>query len=295
MKNNPLVSVVIATYNMAAYLPMAIQSVLSQTYQDIELLVVDDGSTDDTREVLKSYLENSRIHYFCQENSGQAAAKNHGVQKSNGQYVAFLDADDMWMPEKLDLQIPLFSRSQTLGVVYARHLYIDQTGRELSTVNHKLLRGRITGPLLIANLIPFGTSIVKKECFERLGGFKENMRMGIDYDLWLRFSTQYEFDYVDRPLLRYRVWPGQMSNNCMGRYRSGIDIMKNFLREFPGFVDKNTEKEAWAHTFVGYGKCMQETEQRIGPAVRLYAQALKYKPGYIPAWKSIIKAMLNLK
>lgn len=294
MNNNPLVSVVMATYNMAAYLPLAIQSVLTQTYQNIELLVVDDGSTDDTRVVLKPYLEHPRIRYLSQENKGQAAAKNHGVQKSSGQYIAFLDADDMWMPDKLDLQVPVFSRSETLGVVYARHLYIDETGRELGIAQGKLFCGRVTGPLLIANFIPFGTSVVKRECFVRLGGFKENIRMGIDYDLWLRFSTQYEFDYVDRPLLRYWVWPGQMSNNCVGRYLSGIEIMKNFLREFPGLVDKDTEKEAWAHTFVGYGQCLRETEQRIGPALRLYVKALQYKPGYIPAWKSIIKALLNM-
>ena len=133
--------------------------------------------------------------------------------QSKGEYIAFLDADDMWVLDKLDLQVPLFLRSETVGVVYSRVSYIDETGKELAVADNELFRGRVTGPLLIRNFIGFGTSVVKKQCFDRLGGFKENLRMGIDYDLWLRFSTQYEFDYIDGPLLYYRVWAGQMSNN----------------------------------------------------------------------------------
>ena len=117
--------------------------------------------------------------------------------------------------------------------------------------------------------------------------------MGLDYDLWLRFSTQYEFDYLDRPLLRYRVWSGQISTNCKWRYLSGIEIMKNFIRAFPGVVDKSTENEAWAHTYVGFGRCVYCVDQRFGQALKLYLRALRYKPDYLPAWKAIIKTIIN--
>lgn len=294
MLDKPLVSVVMATYNMSSYLPLAVRSVLDQTYKNIELLIVDDGSTDDTEKVVEPFLHDSRVKYMVQENKGQAAAKNFGVHKSTGEYVAFLDADDLWMPEKLDLQIPLFFNSKTVGVVYARLIYIDDTGNSLAMFdNDKIFRGQVSGPMLIRNFIPFGTSVVKRECFERLGGFKETIRMGIDYDLWLRFSTRYEFDYVDRPLLYYRVWSGQMSSNCKGRYLNGIEIMKNFLQEFPGIVDKGTESEAWAHTYVGFGQCLYKVDQKIVPALRFYMRAIHCKPNYWPAWKSIIKAFLR--
>jgi glycosyltransferase involved in cell wall biosynthesis len=292
MADKPLVSVVIATYNMARYLPLAVRSALDQTYKNIEVLVVDDGSTDDTQDVIGSFLDDHRVRYFTQENKGQAAAKNHGVRESKGDYVAFLDADDIWALEKIDLQLPLFLRSETVGVVHARVLYIDETGKELRVADNELFRGRVSGPLLIRNFIGFGTSIVKKECFDRLGGFKENIRMGVDYDLWLRFSTQYEFDYIDRPLLYYRVWSGQMSNNCKNRYLNGIETMKNFLQEFPGVVDKRTENEAWAHTYVGFGQCVQNVDQRIGAALHLYMRALRYRPSYLPAWRAIINTLL---
>jgi glycosyltransferase involved in cell wall biosynthesis len=293
MSDKPLVSVVIATYNMARYLPMAIRSALDQTYKNIEVLVVDDGSTDNTQSVMGPFLDDPRARYFPQENKGQAAAKNRGVRESRGDYIAFLDADDMWALDKLEVQLPLFLRSVT-GVVYSRYVCIDETGKEMTVADDKLFRGRVSGPMLIHNFIGFGTSVVKKECFDRLGNFKENMRMGIDYDLWLRFSTQYEFDYIDRPLLYYRVWSGQMSNNCKDRYLNGIEIMKNFLQEFRGVVDKSTENEAWAHTYVGFGQCVQTVEQRLGSALNLYVRALRYRLDYLPAWKAIIRALLRV-
>lgn len=293
MSDKPLVSVVIATYNMAEYVSLAVQSALTQTYENVEVLIVDDGSTDNTRDTIVASLNDSRARYLFQENKGQAAAKNHGVRASRGDYIAFLDADDLWAPDKLDLQIRLFSRAGSVGVVYSRVSYIDEAGNYLRVADNALFRGRVSRPLFIRNFIGFGTCVVRKECFDRLGGFKESLRMGIDYDLWLRFSTQYEFDYVDRPLLHYRLWSGQMSNNCRSRYLNGIEIMKNFLREFPGVVDRRTESEAWAHTFVGFGQCVQEVDGRIIPALRHYALALRYKPNYLPAWKSIIKAIVR--
>jgi glycosyltransferase involved in cell wall biosynthesis len=292
--DKPLVSVIIATYNMARYLPLAVRSALDQTYKNIEVLVVDDGSTDDTQKVMTSFLDDPRVRHCPQENKGQAAAKNRGVRESRGDYIAFLDADDMWTLDKLDLQLPLFSRLEAVGVVYSSFICIDETGKELTVADDELFRGRVSGPLLIRNFIGFGTSVVKKECFDRLGGFKENLRMGVDYDMWLRFSTQYEFDYLDRPLLYYRVWSGQMSNNRKGRYLNGIEIMKNFLQEFPEIVDKRTENEAWAHTYVGFGRCVQDVDQRLGSALNLYVRALHYRPSYLPAWKAIIKAILHV-
>lgn len=295
MIEKPLVSVVMATYNMAHYLPIAIQSVLVQTYKNIELLIVDDGSTDNTREVVKAFLDDARVKYLIQENKGQAAAKNRGILESSGEYISFLDADDIWDPEKLELQIPVFSRSEKLGIVHARVACIDENGSDLGVVNNQLFRGRLTHLLLIRNVIGFSTAVVKRECFDRLGRFNEKYRMAIDYDLWLRFSTQYEFDYVDRPLLYYRWWPGQLSRNySKERYLCAVDIMKNFLKEFPGAVPKNIENEAWAHTYVSFGQCLQRVDQRLGPALRLYARALRYKPSYLPAWKAVVRAILRV-
>ena len=294
MADKPLVSVVIATYNMAKYLPLALRSALDQTYGNVEVLVVDDGSQDDTAAAIEPFLDDPRVRYLVQQNRGQAAAKNHGVREAKGEYIAFLDADDIWMTAKLQLQMPLFARNGNVGVVHSRLAYIDEHGQDLGVADNELFRGRVCGPLLIRNFIGFGTTVVRRECFERLGTFKEHIRMGIDYDLWLRFSTQFEFDFVDRPLLQYRTWSGQMSKNCQDRYANGIAIMTSFLAEFPGMVDRTTQSIAWAHTYVGYGQCMQRTDGQRGLALRYFARALRYKPTYAPAWKAIVKTALRM-
>lgn len=288
-----MVSVVIATHNMARYLPLAVQSVLDQTYQLLEVLVIDDGSTDDTATVIQPFLNDHRVRYLVQGNQGQAGAKNHGVREAKGGYVAFLDADDLWDREKLERQMPLFERSDRIGVVYSGYVQIDETGRRLGLSTNKHFRGRVSGPLLIFNFIGFGTSVVKKECFDTMGTFREDLGMGIDYELWLRFSTRYEFDYVELPLLHYRVWSGQMSNNCKRRYQNGIKTMKEFLARHPGVVDKKTENEAWAHTYMGLGSCLYSIDRKPGPAFRQYLHSLSYKPTYIPTWKAIAKTLIG--
>jgi glycosyltransferase involved in cell wall biosynthesis len=293
MSDRPLVSVVIATYNMAAYLPLAVKSALDQTYRNLEILIVDDGSTDRTAEAVAPFLADSRVRYLMQKNGGQAVAKNRGIRDSTGEYVAFLDADDLWTPDKLEVQIPLFAASPAVGVVYSAFAYIDEKGDRLPDIPLKLHRGRVSGPLLIFNFVGFGTSVVKRECFERLGTFNENLGMGIDYDLWLRFSTRYEFDYIDRPLLYYREWPGQMSRNWNTRYLKGIEIMKSFLRDFPDAVDQGTADEAWAHTYAGFGYTTRTKGGKLRDALRLYLQALRHKPAYVPAWRGIVATILG--
>jgi glycosyltransferase involved in cell wall biosynthesis len=222
---------------------------------------------------------------------GQASAKNAGIARARGEFIAFLDADDLWVPDKLEAQMPLFDDAAT-SIVYARMVHMDEHGRDGRVTDYPLHRGRITGHLLVFNFVAFGTTVARRACFERLGGFRESLRMGIDYDLWLRLSTECRFDYVDRPLLRYRVWPGQMSNDCTGRMLTGIQIMRRFLADHPGEVDPDTERVAWAHTYVGLGDCLRRNGGPLRSVLSTYARALRYKPTYAPGWKAVVKALV---
>ena len=188
----PTISIVITCYNYSCYLAGCLDSVLSQTFQDFEVIVVNDGSTDNTDEVIFPYIKDPRIIYIKQKNSGQAKAKNTGIQKSKGRLIAFLDADDLWDTTKLEKQMPLFD-DKGVGVVYSRVRYIDEQGDDVS-FQHKSTyltprAGKITEFLFIDNFIPFSSSVVRRECFERVGVFDESIRMGIDWDLWLRISV----------------------------------------------------------------------------------------------------------
>lgn len=289
------VSVVIATYNMAGYLPQAVQSVLEQSYSDVEVQIVDDGSSDDTAQVVQRWSDDVRVRVHRQANAGQARAKNEGIARSTGQFIAFLDADDAWLPGKLSRQMPLFAGHPEVGVVYSDYERMDAQGLPLSKGATRMHRGRISGPLLIENFVSFPSAVVRRECFARDGSFDETLDMGIDYELWLRLSAHWEFDFIPEATVRYRIWSGQMSKNYRGRYEAGIGIMQRFIDRNPGIVSEAQLREAWAHTYTGRGNTILWQERDRRAAFRDYLRALSFHPGYWPVWRSMLRCLVTAR
>jgi glycosyltransferase involved in cell wall biosynthesis len=211
MKNAPLVTVIIPTYNRAHLLSRAIRSVLCQTFQEWELIIVDDGSVDNTEEIVKGFSD-PRVRYIRhQANRGESAARNTGIQMARGKYIAFLDSDDEWLPEKLEKQLKIFENSDDeVGVVYTGAVFIDdETGKQ------RIKKPRAKGWIFIEELAfnPVGSPsrvMVKRECFDKCGGFDEKMLLP-DWDMWIRLAEQYKFDYVEDPLVRYFEHRGSVS------------------------------------------------------------------------------------
>ena len=213
MGAKPIVSVVIPTFNRAHLITRALRSVLAQTFAEWEIVVVDDGSDDDTEAVIHS-LQDSRIRYCRQpENRGQSAARNRGMREARGEFIAFLDSDDEWLPRKLELQVARFRElPDTVGLIH--------TGVETLTdgappaVFTPSLRGNLYPQLLERNVL-HGTSsvMIRKSVVDRIGFFDERFPAIEDYDYWLRVSACYEIDFVAAPLLRYYdpPNPGRMS------------------------------------------------------------------------------------
>lgn len=261
---SPLVSVVIATYNMGRYVGDAVRSVLGQTYRNLELHVVDDGSTDDTPRVLDEFESDPRFNRYRQENAGQTVAKNRGLSRCRGDLVAFLDGDDMWPEDRLEKQVPQFAADPGLGVVYGQVQGIDGEGnllRRSGPIDHsRWPSGWITARLFLDNCIPFGSVLVKRDCFDRLGGFDESLRMGIDWDLWLRFSTRYKFLYLPDVMLKYRWWEGQMSRNWKGRYEYAERIMDNFVRKFPNVLSRAQRERGYAFLYLSRARARSYME-----------------------------------
>lgn len=291
-ERRPLVSVVIATYNMGQYLREAIRSVLNQSVQDVEVIVVDDGSTDATADVMREFSSDTRVSYIYQENAGQTVAKNNGLSRCRGDFIGFCDGDDAWLPGRLDLQLAAFAQDAEVGVVYGALEQMDQNGVTLHppeerTQHEGRLSGWITGPLFADNFVPFGTALVRRECFETLGCFDEELRMGIDWDLWLRFSMRYKFAYLRQPILRYRVWSGQMSKNWAGRYHFAFMIMAKFQRNFPGALTWRQVNHATAVTLVNRGRYRVEGGHQYLHGFADCIRALLRDPLYFKAYKSI--------
>lgn len=288
----PIVSVVIAAYNAERYIRSAVESVLAQTFSDFELHVVDDGSADDTAAIVRAYLSDGRVRLHEQSNQGQCAAKNRGVAASRGEFVAFLDADDVWHMEKLAKQLPLFAR-QSVGVVYSQERLIDDEGRLLCSNHIKLRRGRLVEELLVHNVVSFSTAIVRRRLLQLHGAFDPELDMGIDYDLWLRLSPHCEFDFVDESLADYRIHDGQMSRKVLERYEAGIHIMRRFLERNPGAANHKSVRRAWAHTYTGRGNSLLWMRGNWCQVVEDYWCAWRHDPTYWGVYRSAVRALLT--
>jgi len=288
MNDKPLVSVVVATYNMAQYICEAVDSVLNQDYQNIEVILVDDGSEDDTQQKLQRYAGDQRVKIFWQHNAGQTAAKNRGLNEAVGEYIGFCDADNYWLPGKLSMQLDFCEENKKPTVIYGDLQLIDVLGKNLNTPIVKRYSGKITGPLLMDNFVTFNTTLIPRRILDEVGGFDETLRMGIDYDLWLRISVHYDFQYLPKPLVGYRIWGGQMSNRTGERFENFFRLMKNFLGKYPDSVSSVEIKRGWAHTYVSRGR-WQVTERRYRAALQDYLTAFRLRPYDWRLWKSMLK------
>jgi glycosyltransferase involved in cell wall biosynthesis len=289
---NPAVSVVIATYNYARYLPAAVESALRQTFPSFEVIILDDGSTDATPRVVRPLLADPRVSYHRTAHAGVAAAKNAGVSLSRAPLVAFLDADDVWMPSKLARQAALFRADPGLGVAYTRRWLIDARGRRLEYEQPPLYRGRVLDHLFRTNFVCFSSAMVRRDVLDEAGPFDEGLALAVDYDLWLRVALRHRFDYVDEPLVEYRTGHANLSSRSEERLATALRVMHRFLDEFGGreVLDPSAIRYAEAETCYHIGLARRSASRLA--ALPWYLRALALAPGYGPAWRGLLSLPL---
>ncbi|HEY8310027.1 MAG TPA: glycosyltransferase family 2 protein, partial [Gemmatimonadaceae bacterium] len=205
------VDVVIPTFNSIDFLPEAVESALAQTHHNLRVFVVDDGSNDSTPDYVRG-ITDERVTYLRKENGGPASARNAGIRASDSPYVALLDSDDRWYPQKLERQLPLIERHDDVALVHAFQHTIDVEGNQIALLEHDL-RGRVFDRLLDGNFVTGSDSMVllRREALERVGLFREDIVIGEDWELWLRLARDYAFDYVPEVLAAIRARPGLQS------------------------------------------------------------------------------------
>jgi glycosyltransferase involved in cell wall biosynthesis len=209
----PKVSVIILTYNRAELLKSAITSVLNQTFQDFEIIIVDDASKDNTQEAL-SHFNDARLKYIRHEmNEGEGKSRNTGINNANGEFIAFLDDDDEWLPEKLKLQVDMLDNDPTIGAVYTGCICIDKRSGNVDSLKIPSKRGDIFQELLKENFVIVSSILLRRTCFEAIGLFDELVPFGLDYDMWIRISEFYQFDFVTKPLVKYSIHQNRLNTN----------------------------------------------------------------------------------
>ena len=209
MNNEPVISVIIPAYNVGQYLAAAINSALQQTRAPDEIIVVDDGSTDKTPEVAKSF--GGRVKYLRQENAGPAAARNLGIREAKCEWVAFLDGDDLWLPWHLSEVMKVKARYPDAALFCGRTIDIDEDFRYPGQKRPVVARKMPLGEFVRCNPVATSTVVVRKDAVISTGGFDPAFRGPEDYDLWMRIAADYHIIYIDIPLVRYRNRPGSLS------------------------------------------------------------------------------------
>lgn len=234
-----MVSVIIPTYNRHAFLADAIDSVLAQTYTDLEVIVVDDGSTDSTALMVKErFGPDPRVRYFYQNNAERCVARNRGIAESRGEFLAFLDSDDLWLPSKIEKQVRLFADNPDVGMVYSWWSDIDVDGNHLQDNGWMGMEGQTHGlifrQLLQGNILSLATSVVRRSVINDVGGFTLNPGLLCfeDWELWTRISYKHRIEFVPEPLALLRTHPGNT------RKAVTPQVYSEYLGETFRYVDK---------------------------------------------------------
>lgn len=224
---NPLVSVIIPTYNRGWIIKEAVDSVLSQNFVDFELIVVDDGSTDNTRDILDAYKNDIKV--FRYNNQGVSAARNRGIAQASGKFIAFLDSDDLWMPNKLSMQVDFFNTNKEALICQTEEIWIRNNVRVNPKKRHKKLSGMIFEPSLCLCMVSPSAVMIKRELFEAVGLFDESLPACEDYDLWLRISSGYPVYLIDTPLIIKRGGHDDQLSQAPGLDKYRIQAIKKII------------------------------------------------------------------
>jgi glycosyltransferase involved in cell wall biosynthesis len=277
---NPKVSVIIPNYNYEKFIAATIESVLSQTYENIEIIVVDDGSKDNSLKVLERFGEKLRV--IQQKNAGVSAARNNGVQNSTGEFIAFLDADDIWLPEKLQRQIERFNADSEVGLVHCSMTLIDpqdqpidenRNGQEgwVSTEFLRFERGVVVGAS--------STALVKRSIFDEIGGFDVCLSTAADWDFCYQVSRKYKFGFVTEPLVLYRMHGTNMHGNIKAMEH---DMLLGFEKAFAENSEdlQKIRKECYGNLYMTLAGSYYQTKN-YSKFVEMAQKSLKENPSKI--------------
>jgi glycosyltransferase involved in cell wall biosynthesis len=262
----PLVTVVIPAFNAERYITEALESVIEQTYRPIEIIVVDDGSTDNTVRAVKDYAAGAaranrgrevELHCVCRQNGGPSAARNTGINKARGEYIAFLDADDLWMREKLEKQRRIYVMDPEIDIVFCDAVISRSSGErneEFCVFNQHSLTKNFFGhdfivmnpmqKLLRLNFITTSSVIVKRKCFQDGLAFNEERRHAEDWELWLKMSLRYKIGYVNDICMNKHEKGGGLSSESVSMVSSKINVLERFLGEQTSLVLARMSQDA---------------------------------------------------
>jgi glycosyltransferase involved in cell wall biosynthesis len=291
---NDLVSVIVPVYNRAHLVAETIDSILLQTYRHLEIILINDGSSDNSLSVIKEYEKcfPEKIRVIDQKNQGQIVARNNGIKEAHGKYIAFLDSDDLWLPSKLEQQIPLFG--QGVGLVYGGVEFINESGETTDfDPCDPSVQGNIYPQLLVKNRMTGGSVVVLAEALAKVGLFDPEFRAAENWDLWLRICKEYQARLVNKPVVKYRLHQNNMSKDVMLMQDAKRQIMsKHCDIHSPDKLIARYSRLAEADLFYKLGVDCFSREQ-FGKAIRNFLQVMKISPFYEDTPIRLLRSLLG--
>jgi len=294
----PLVSVVLTSYNHAVYLPQAIESALGQTLGDIEIVAIDDASTDGSPEILRRYADRIRV-VLHETNRGTYATLNEGIALTGAPYIAILNSDDVWLPDKLQKQVAVMESGPRIGLVHTGFGVIDAQGNPiegnpLGIRFHPNPQGDLLAELLTRNLFITSSVLFRRECIERCGRFEEHLFGMGDWDLWLRIAEYYTIGYVPEPLTMYRLHGQNTMYQSERLLADDLWIHEERIRKrIPDLLrhDGWRMRRAIGVALAALGVIYSRMERR-DKAREAFLQSLRYHPWRLKTWVRLLGSRL---
>lgn len=291
------VSVIIPTYNQPMLLCEAIDSVLNQTFNDLELIIVDDGSTDNTSDIIARYKKRSnKIRYFFQKNGGPSAARNAGIQLSNGEYVSFLDHDDILLPTKIEKQVDFLSTNKNFGMVFSNAYEFNREGvtkkYRLKNIDRRQMSGYILKYLIMRCFILSPSVMIRRTVLDDIGYFDTRFLFSQDWDYWLRVARKYEIGFLDEVLVGYRRHAGNITNNLELHIKERHKVI-DFAFDKKIIPDAISKYVRLSHAFICYEygeECLVRGNRT--KARSEFVKSLIYNPFNIKTYIVLIKAFI---
>lgn len=261
INSTPIISVVIPVYNGAKTIKETIESVLQQTYKSFEIIAIDDGSTDNTLAIINS-IQDSRIKVFSYPNAGLSASRNRGFDRAYGEFIAFLDADDLWTNDKLEGQLEALQQNPQAAVAYSWTDHIDEHSQFISPASYTSFSGKVYERLLAGNFIACGSNpLIRTQSLTQVGGFEQYLNPVEDWDMWLRLSALCEFVVVPRPQVLYRISPNSMSTNISKMEIACLRVIERTYNQAPKSLQHlNKETLGFVYKFLMF-KALQDTRR----------------------------------
>jgi cellulose synthase/poly-beta-1,6-N-acetylglucosamine synthase-like glycosyltransferase len=290
-----LISVIIPVYNGEKTIQETIESVLNQTFKDFELIVINDGSQDATLEIVER-IQDPRLKAFSYTNAGQATSRNRGISHACGEYISFIDADDLWTPDKLEAQLRALQDNPQAAVAYSWTKCIDELGNFSRRGSHISVNGDVHAKLLLIDFIENGSNpLIRAQAIAEVGGFDESMTPSEDRDLWLRLAARYHFVAVPSPQVLYRQSPNSASANILRMEAASLRVIEQAFGQAPEFL-QYLKQSSLANIYKGLTfKALEGSleRQRGLTAARLLWNSIKNDPALLRS-RVILKVLFKI-